>query len=82
MATLRVKARGELTETIMLGPLAAGEQPYPEPAAPPPAPLEEPPLDAPQEEPPGAPFNDGGRTIDAGMALLISNPFTGDAVVV
>ena len=82
MATLRVKARGDLTETIMVGPHTAGEQPYPEPADPPSAPLEEPPIDAPQEEPPGAPFDDGGRTIDAGMSLLISNPFTGDALVV
>jgi len=82
MATLRVKARGELTETIMLGPHAAGEQPYPEPAAPPAAPLEEPPIDTPLEEPPGAPFGDGGRTVDAGMALPISNSFTGDALVV
>jgi hypothetical protein len=70
-----------LTETIMVGPLAAGEQPYPEPADPPSAPLEEPPIDTPQEEPPSTPFDDGGRTIDAGMTLLTANPFTGDAFI-
>jgi hypothetical protein len=81
MATLRVKPTGDLTETIMVGPLAAGEQPYPEPDSPPSAPLEEPPIDTPQEEPPSTPFDDGGRTIDAGMALLTANPFTGDAFI-
>jgi hypothetical protein len=66
----------------MVGPLAGGTEPYREPAAPPSAPLETPPIDTPQEEPPATPFGDDGRTVDAGMALLISNPFTGDALVV
>jgi hypothetical protein len=64
----------------MVGSHAAGEQPYPEPVNPPSPPLEEPQIDTPQEEPPSTPFDDGGRTIDSGMALLITNPFTGAAL--
>jgi hypothetical protein len=53
----------------MVGSLAGGEQPYPEPAQPPDGPPEFPPLDAPQEAPPSQPFDDGGRPIDLEPSL-------------
>jgi hypothetical protein len=49
----------------MVEPQAGNEQPYPEPVDPPAAPPEFAPSNAPLEEPPAAPFNDGGRPIDA-----------------
>lgn len=65
----------------MVGALAGGEQPYPEPVQPPDAPPETPPIDTPREEPPATPFNDGGRPVDLRPRSHPSIPLPGGELV-